>query len=151
MKEKQTYMSSIDVHNTLAVIFFANSRVNPFVYALRMSGFRKAIRNLVSRQRQQRQTATVQKRAHRLQPDNKLWTPTGKVQTREWKRRGVEKAYFLGDLNAFNWRLKALLIKVHVGCPLPIQQSGCCTEESFYGKFLTPYKERGLLEKFIQL
>ena len=125
IKEKQTYMSSVDLHNTLAVISFANSIVNPFVYAIRMQEFRKAIRNLVSRQRQRRQTTTVQKRAHRLQPDTKLWTPTGKLQSREWKRRRGGKAYFSGDLNAFNWRLKALLIKLHIGCPLLIQQSGC--------------------------
>ena len=92
IKEKQTYMSSVDLHNTLAVISFANSIVNPFVYAIRMQEFRKAIRNLVSRQRQRRQTTTVQKRAHRL-PDAKLWTPTGKLQTREWKRRRGGKTH----------------------------------------------------------
>ena len=72
IKAGQTSMSSIDIHNTLAVISFANSLVNPFVYAIRMQEFRTGIRNLVSRQRQRRQTTTVQKRAHRLQPDTKL-------------------------------------------------------------------------------
>ena len=65
--KKQTY-----IHNALNVISFANSLVNPFVYAIRMQEFRKAIRNLVSRQRQRRQTRTVQKRSHRLQSDAKL-------------------------------------------------------------------------------
>ena len=36
LKEKQTYMSSTDIHNTLAVIYFANSIVNPLVYVIRM-------------------------------------------------------------------------------------------------------------------
>ena len=72
IKEKQTYMSSIDIRNTLAVISFANSIVNPFVYAIRMQEFRKAIRNLLSRQRQRGQTRSRQKRAHRLQNDTKL-------------------------------------------------------------------------------
>ena len=72
IKVKQTYMSSIDIRNTLAVIFFANSIVNPFVYAIRMQEFRKAIRKLVSRQRQRRQTTAVHKRPHCLQPDTKL-------------------------------------------------------------------------------
>ena len=72
IKAEQTSMSSIDIHNTLAVISFANSLVNPFVYAIRMQEFRTGIRNLVSRQRQRRQTTTVQKRAHRLPPDTKL-------------------------------------------------------------------------------
>ena len=70
--KKQTYISSNHIHDALAVISFANSFVNPFVYAIRMQEFRKAIRNLVSRQRQRRQTITVQKRSHRLQSDTKL-------------------------------------------------------------------------------
>ena len=32
IREKQTYMSSIDIRNTLAVISFANSIVNPFLF-----------------------------------------------------------------------------------------------------------------------
>ena len=72
IKEKQTYMSGIDIHNTLAVISFAKSLVNPFVYAIRMQEFRKAIRNLVSRQRQRRQTRSVQRRYHRSQSETKL-------------------------------------------------------------------------------
>ena len=72
IKVKQTYMSGIDIHNTLAVISFAKSLVNPFVYAIRMQEFRKAIRNLVSRQRQRRQTKSVQRRYHRSQSETKL-------------------------------------------------------------------------------
>ena len=71
-RANQTSISIIDIHNTLAVISFANSIVNPFVYAIRMQELRKAIQNLVSRQRQRRQPRTVLKRAHRLQPDTKL-------------------------------------------------------------------------------
>ena len=72
IREKQTYMSSIDINNMLTVISFANSIVNPFVYAIRMHEFRKAIRNLLSRQRQRGQTRSGQKKAHRLQNDAKL-------------------------------------------------------------------------------
>ena len=72
IREKQTYMSSIDISNMLAVISYANSIVNPFVYAIRMHEFRKAIRNLLSRQRQRGQTRSGQKKAHRLQNDAKL-------------------------------------------------------------------------------
>ena len=72
IKEKHTSISSIDINNTLAVFSFANSIVNPFVYAIRMQEFGKAITNLVSRQRERRQTRTVQKRAQRLQPDSEL-------------------------------------------------------------------------------
>ena len=71
-RANQTSMSIIDIHNTLAGISFANSIVNPFVYAIRMQEFRKAITKLVSRQRQRRQTTAVHKRPHRLQPDTKL-------------------------------------------------------------------------------
>jgi len=52
IKEKWHGASSVDVHDTLAVISFANSMVNPLVYAIRMQEFRKALRNLGSRQRQ---------------------------------------------------------------------------------------------------
>ena len=52
IKEKWHSASSVDVHDTLAVISFANSMVNPLVYAIRMQEFRKALRNLGSRQRQ---------------------------------------------------------------------------------------------------
>ena len=72
IKEKTTYMSNMDIQDTLAVISFANSIVNPFVYAIRMQEFRKAIRNFVSRQRQRRQKSTIRKRAQRLQADTKL-------------------------------------------------------------------------------
>ena len=68
IKDKWKSASRVDVHDTLAVISFASSMVNPLVYAIRMQGFRKALRNLVSRQRQAeqlRQTVTERKRAQR--------------------------------------------------------------------------------------
>ena len=58
------------IYNLLAVIYFANSIVNPLVYAIRMQEFRKAFGNLVSRQRkaeQRRQTRAERKRARRSQ------------------------------------------------------------------------------------
>ena len=78
----QTYISSVDIHNMLAVISFATSAVNPLVYAIRMQEFRQALGNLVLRQRQavQRpQTKAKQKRGHRSQPETKLKTPNGKL------------------------------------------------------------------------
>ena len=62
--------TSVFFYNMLAVIYFANSIVNPLVYAIRMKEFRKALGNLVSRQRQAeqgRRTRTERKRAHRSQ------------------------------------------------------------------------------------
>ncbi|XP_020620245.1 adenosine receptor A2a-like [Orbicella faveolata] len=75
IKEKWHSASSVDVHDTLAVISFANSMVNPLVYAIRMQEFRKALRNLGSRQRQagqRRQTSTDRKRAQPSQPQTML-------------------------------------------------------------------------------
>ena len=75
IKEKWHGASSVDVHDTLAVISFANSMVNPLVYAIRMQEFRKALRNFGSRQRQagqRRQTGTDRKRAQPSQPQTML-------------------------------------------------------------------------------
>ena len=72
LKAKRDMESNLDIHQMLAVISFANSLVNPFVYAIRMQAFRKALRNLVSRQRQPQQTTGKQKRTHRSQPDTKV-------------------------------------------------------------------------------
>ena len=63
------------IYDILAVAYFANSIVNPLLYAIRMQEFRKALGNLVSCQRQAeqgRQTRTERKRAHRSQPQTKL-------------------------------------------------------------------------------
>jgi len=75
IKEKWHSASSVDVHDTLAVISFANSIVNPLVYAIRMQEFRKALKNLGSRQRQagqRRQTSTDRKTAQPSQPQTML-------------------------------------------------------------------------------
>ena len=69
---KRDMASDVDIHQMLAVIYFANSIVNPFVYAIRMMQFRNALRSLVSRQRQGRQKRTQRKRTHHSQPDTKL-------------------------------------------------------------------------------
>ena len=55
IKEKWHSASSVDIHEMLAVIYFANSIVNPLVYAIRKQEIRKALRNLVSRQSQAEQ------------------------------------------------------------------------------------------------
>ena len=73
IKAKRDMESNLEINPMLAVISFANSIVNPFVYAIRMQEFRTALRNLVSRQRPQRRpTRAVQKRAHRSQSDTTL-------------------------------------------------------------------------------
>ena len=67
--------SSVDIHHILAVIYFANSIVNPLVYAIRMREFRKALKNLASGKRQaaqKRQRKAAQERAPRSQPETKL-------------------------------------------------------------------------------
>lgn len=69
---KRDMASDVDIHQMLAVIYFANSIVNPFVYAIRMIQFRNALRSLVSRQRQERQKRTQRKRTHHSQPETKL-------------------------------------------------------------------------------
>ena len=73
INEERDVASNFDINHILAVIYFANSIVNPFqVYAIRMQEFRNALRNLVSRQRQRRQTRAQRQGTHRSQPDNKL-------------------------------------------------------------------------------
>ena len=63
--------SNVDVHYVVAMLYFANSVVNPLVYAIRMREFRKALRNLLSRQshvKQQRQ----RRRGHHSQQQTML-------------------------------------------------------------------------------
>ena len=75
IKGKWHSASRVDVHDTLAVISFSSSVVNPLVYAIRMQEFRKALRNLVSRQRQaarKPQTRIQQKSAQRSQSQTML-------------------------------------------------------------------------------
>ena len=80
IKEKQTYMSSTDIHNTLAAIdIFCQFHFESFCIRHTNAGivgpteFRTALRNLVSRQRPQRRpTRAGQKRAHRPQSDTTL-------------------------------------------------------------------------------
>ena len=75
IKEKWHSTSNVDIDHILAVIYFANSIVNPLVYAIRMREFRKALRNLVSSKRQaaqKRQRKAEQERAPRSQPETKL-------------------------------------------------------------------------------
>jgi len=50
MKKKWHSVSNVDLHKGIAVLYFANSSVNPLVYAIGMQEFRKALGNLVSRQ-----------------------------------------------------------------------------------------------------
>ena len=47
MKTKWSNESSIEIYDVLDVIYYANSFVNPLVYAIRLQEFRKAIANLV--------------------------------------------------------------------------------------------------------
>ena len=75
IKNKWRSTSNVDIYNILAVIYLANSIVNPLVYAIRMREFRKALRNLVSSKRQaaqKRQRKAEQERAPRSQPETKL-------------------------------------------------------------------------------
>jgi len=75
IKTKWCSASSVDIYHILAVIHFANSIVNPLVYAIRMREFRKALRNLVSSKRQtaqKRQRKAEQERAPPSQPETKL-------------------------------------------------------------------------------
>ena len=71
LKEERDHATSVHIYYMLAVIYFANSIVNPLVYAIRMQEFRKALGNLLSRQRQAeqgRQNRAARKRARRSQP-----------------------------------------------------------------------------------
>ena len=76
IKAKWRSSSNVEIHEVLAVIYFANSIVNPLVYAIRLHEFRKVIVNLVSRQSQaeNRQPGgrTQQNGVHSLQPDAML-------------------------------------------------------------------------------
>ena len=75
VKEKWRSAPSVHIHHILKVIYFANSMVNPLVYAIRMREFRKALNNLVSGKRQaaqKRQRKVEQERAPRSQPETKL-------------------------------------------------------------------------------
>ena len=75
IKGKLDNSTSDHIYDMLAVIYFANSIVNPLVYAIRMQEFRKALGNLVSRQRQAergRQTRAERKGARRSQPQTSL-------------------------------------------------------------------------------
>lgn len=75
IKNKWHSASSVDIHDILAVIFYANSLVNPLVYAIRMQEFQKAFSILVTCQRQaarKRQRSAEQERALRLEHETRL-------------------------------------------------------------------------------
>jgi len=76
MQPKWPKTTGVKIYDILAVIYFANSMVNPFVYAIRMQEFRRAIGNLVSGQRQaeqrRHQTRAQRKRARCSQPQTML-------------------------------------------------------------------------------
>lgn len=75
VQDKWERATNVYISGMLAVIYFANSIVNPLVYAIRMQEFRKALGNLVSRQRQAeqgRQTRAERKRVPRPQPQTSL-------------------------------------------------------------------------------
>ena len=77
IQENWDKATSVHIYDMLAVIYFANSTMNPLVYVIRMQEFRKALGNLVSRQRkaeQRRQTRAETKRARRSQPETTLQT-----------------------------------------------------------------------------
>ena len=68
--------STVEVHDVLAVLYYANSIVNPLVYAIRMQEFRKAIGNLVLPQSQAEHrhlgSRAEQNEVHLLQQDAML-------------------------------------------------------------------------------
>ena len=66
IKNKWHSASSVDIDDILAVIFYANSLVNPLVYAIRMQEFQKAFSILVLRQK------TKQERAFRSEHETRL-------------------------------------------------------------------------------
>jgi len=75
IKETCYSTSSVDIDDILTVIYFANSIVNPLVYAIRMREFRKALRHLLSSKRQAAQTQqrkAEEKRDFRLQQETNL-------------------------------------------------------------------------------
>jgi len=61
LQKKLSNASGVDMDVVLFVIYLASSIVNPLVYAIRMQGFRKAIRNLVCK-------STEPTRVNPLQP-----------------------------------------------------------------------------------
>ena len=75
-KTKWGNESSIEIYDLLDVLYYANSIVNPLVYAIRLQEFRKAIGNLVSRQNQAKHrqpgTRPHQNRDHSSQADSLL-------------------------------------------------------------------------------
>ena len=75
VKIKWLSATSFHIHYILMVIYFANSIVNPLVYAIRMREVRNALNNLVSSKRQvaqKRKRKAEQERAPRSQPETKL-------------------------------------------------------------------------------
>ena len=53
-------VTSVRLHNTLRVLFYANSLVNPILYAIRMPEYRSAVLALFRRRpQQQRQVAVL--------------------------------------------------------------------------------------------
>ena len=75
VKIKWFSASSDHIFHILIVIYYANSMVNPLVYAIRIREFRNALRNLVSGKRQaaqKRQRKAEQERAPRSQLETKL-------------------------------------------------------------------------------
>ena len=75
VKGKWRSASSVHIYHILLVIYYANSIVNPVVYAIRMREFRKALNDLVSGKRQaaqKRPRKAEQERAPRSQPETKL-------------------------------------------------------------------------------
>ena len=73
---KEKWRDFHGLNKVLGVIYFANSIVNPLVYAIRMQGFRKAIRNLLLPQNQaehrQPGSRAEQNDEHPLQQDAML-------------------------------------------------------------------------------
>lgn len=71
--------SSVGIHDMLVVIYFANSILNPLVYAVRMQELRRASRNLVSQQ--SHADKRQQRRARRSQAETELLTLTMRTET----------------------------------------------------------------------
>ena len=75
VKKKWHSTSNVNICRILVVIYFANSIVNPLVYAIRMREFRNPLNILVSGKRQaaqKRRRKAEQERAPRSQPETKL-------------------------------------------------------------------------------
>ena len=56
--------SILEIHNALTVIYFASSIVNPLIYTIRMQEFRKALGNLVSKNREPTRDHPLKPRVH---------------------------------------------------------------------------------------